>query len=368
MLPELFGFLILRKGVYYNHKSIKDIAFLSGEDPLWVQDLRRRGSSIKNKLRHNRRELRRCVMKRGIVCLTLALCIMLVSFDMSASEQLTLTFLSVRSKQQITATLIKPAGEGPFPAVVIMHDCSGLGPRSSGAPLRWAQELVSQGYVTLIPDSFTPRGLPDGVCTVPGNQANVANGAIRARDAYGALIVLRELPFVDGKRVGIMGGSHGGMTTLAAMVASVNEKDPLAEAKRNGFIAGIAFYPNCGLRYGEWSTVRQNKDFGPVVSHSGVYKPIGPVLILAGEKDDWTPAEDCRQMVEVSRKEGFPISIIIYPGAHHSFDSTIRINFNPNRRAISSPTGKGATVGGNPTAWADSKKQVASFFAQHLKP
>ncbi len=59
--------------------------------------------------------------------------------------------------EQIPATLIKPEGVGPFPAVVMMHDCSGLGPRSSGAPRRWADELVAQGYVVLIPDSFTPR-------------------------------------------------------------------------------------------------------------------------------------------------------------------------------------------------------------------
>ena len=40
-------------------------------------------------------------------------------------------------------TVTKPAGDGPFPAVVIMHDCSGLGTRSSGSPFRWSAELIS---------------------------------------------------------------------------------------------------------------------------------------------------------------------------------------------------------------------------------
>jgi dienelactone hydrolase len=62
---------------------------------------------------------------------------------------------------------LKPDGSGPFPAVVIMHDCSGLGPRSSGAPDRWGRELLGQGYLVLIPDSFTTRGHADGVCTDP---------------------------------------------------------------------------------------------------------------------------------------------------------------------------------------------------------
>src|SRR6266566_919534 len=67
--------------------------------------------------------------------------------------------------EQIPITVSRPDGPGPFPAVVIMHDCSGLGPRSSGAPGRWAKELVGRGYVALMPDSFSTRGHPDGVCT-----------------------------------------------------------------------------------------------------------------------------------------------------------------------------------------------------------
>ena len=66
---------------------------------------------------------------------------------------------------RIPARVLKPAGSGPFPAVVIMHDCSGLGPGSSGAPGRWSRELVARGYVVLMPDSFSTRGHPGGVCT-----------------------------------------------------------------------------------------------------------------------------------------------------------------------------------------------------------
>src|SRR3954453_4982003 len=50
---------------------------------------------------------------------------------------------------QIPMKLMKPDGTAPFPAVVIMHDCSGLGPRSSGAPERWARKLLNRGYAVL---------------------------------------------------------------------------------------------------------------------------------------------------------------------------------------------------------------------------
>ena len=63
-------------------------------------------------------------MKGIIFRFMLVLGLMVFSWDASGSEQLSLTFKSVGSPEQIPATLIKPVGEGPFPAVVIMHDCS----------------------------------------------------------------------------------------------------------------------------------------------------------------------------------------------------------------------------------------------------
>jgi dienelactone hydrolase len=304
---------------------------------------------------------------KGAIGFALVLAFVVFCVPVGGAEKVTLQFESVGSSEQIPATLVKPDGEGPFPAVVIMHDCSGLGRSSSGGPLRWAEELVQQRYVVLIPDSFTPRGFPDGVCTLPYSQAANANGYVRSGDAYGALLAVRKLPYVDGKRIGIMGASHGGWTTLASMCAPADEKDLLSGAKGNGFAAAVALYPACAVRYGSWSTVRQNKTFGPVVSHSGVYKPIAPVLILIGEKDDWDPAEDCRKMVDVSRDAGFPIRMITYSGAHHAFDSTLPVRYVAQRTNASSPTGKGATTGGDYMAWSDAKKQVASFFNQHLK-
>ena len=290
----------------------------------------------------------------------------LFSAHATGAAQSSLTITPVGSSTEIPATLIKPDGEGPFPAVVIMHDCSGLGARSSGAPLRWAAELVEQGYVVLIPDSFTLRGFADGVCFVPGRDSASANGYVRAADAYGALAALRALPYVDGKRVGIMGGSHGGWTTLAAMYAPLDTSDALADVKRAGFTAAIALYPGCAPRYGAWSTAKSGT-FGPVTSYSGVYKPIAPLLILIGEKDDWTPAEPCRMLADASRGAGYPVEIKIYPGAHHSFDNDRPIRYDWQRNNASAPPGKGATTGGDYASWADARKQVAAFFALHLK-
>ena len=276
-----------------------------------------------------------------------------------------LTVHPIGSELDLPALLLKPDGDGPFPAVVIAHDCSGLGPKSSGGPKRWAEQLVPQGYVVLIPDSFTPRGFPDGVCLANVRGRESIDYPQRAADVLGALAALRTLPYVDGNRVGIMGASHGGSTTLMTLSAPVGGF--LAEAKENGFVAGIALYPRCDAAYGEWSVMRQGGTRGPMSAHFGTYKPLVPLLILAGELDDWTPAEPCRQMVERSRAAGHAISIVVYPNAHHSFDSAFPVRFVAERANPSSPTGKGATTGGNPEAWTDAKEQVARFFGAKLK-
>jgi dienelactone hydrolase len=271
----------------------------------------------------------------------------------------------VGSEVALPAHVIKPDGDGPFPAVVIAHDCSGLGPKSSGSPRRWARELVSHGYVVLLPDSFTPRGFPDGVCMSNIRGREAVDYMQRAADALGALAALRRLPYVDGSRVGIMGGSHGGSTAL--MTLSAPTGGTLTEAKANGFAAGVALYPRCDAAYGEWSIMRQGGRAGPMSAHFGTYKPLAPLLILAGALDDWTPAEPCRQMVEKSKAAGYPIDVVVYPNAHHAFDSGAPERFVAQRNNPSVPSGKGATTGGNPDAWADAKEQVARFFGEKLR-
>ena len=201
----------------------------------------------------------------------------------------------------IPVTVARPQGAGPFPAVVMMHDCSGLGPRSSGAPAR--------------------------LCTA-ARPATEVGPARRVQDAYEALDYARRLPYVDGQRVGIMGGSHGGATTLSAM-------------SQPGFRAGVALYPRCS------------------VARRG-YAPPAPLLILAGELDDWTPAREC------TRLAGGNVTLKVYPGAHHSFDSDRPVRFVAERLNPNAPGGRGATTGGNPAAWKDAIEQVTAFFDRHL--
>ncbi|MBS0240821.1 MAG: dienelactone hydrolase family protein [Proteobacteria bacterium] len=277
-----------------------------------------------------------------------------LSFTLSAG-------LSLRAAElDIPFTLMKPAGNGPFPAIVMLHDCSGLGPKSSGSPWRWSTRLMPKGYVIIWPDSFSSRGHPDGVCTDPSPP--VVRYVQRADDAYATLAYLRTLPYVDPKRIAVMGGSHGGSSTLFTVVANRFN----AERGTTGFAAAIAIYPGCGRQIGKWRPVREPGPGTPITGYEGVFKTTAPLLILSGELDDWTPAEPCKQMAERAKAAGEPVDIVVYPGAHHGFDSRGPKRFIAERVNSSVPGGHGATTEGNPEAWAKAILEVESFLAKHL--
>ena len=55
----------------------------------------------------------------------------------------------------LKGNLTKPQGDGPFPAVVMLHPCPGPMPEYEET---WVDRFTSWGYVTFRVDSFGPRG------------------------------------------------------------------------------------------------------------------------------------------------------------------------------------------------------------------
>ncbi|HEY3099090.1 MAG TPA: dienelactone hydrolase family protein [Methylomirabilota bacterium] len=236
--------------------------------------------------------------------------------------------------------VVRPDGAGPFPAVVWLHGCAGL-VRGARHAEDWTRRLRGLGYVVAIPDSFSARGFPNGVC---GYGMRVPPRT-RADDAYAALRHLEDRSDVVAERVGLIGHSHGGWTVLAAMDAEVAARARATAGARHAFAAAIAFYPECAA--GAW--VRG-------------YRAIAPLLILAGELDDWTPAAPCQRLTDHALADGQPVSIVVYPRAYHSFDS-----YAPVMRVPEALQGRGATIGGDNAAREDSIKQVEAFLARHLR-
>jgi dienelactone hydrolase len=223
----------------------------------------------------------------------------------------------------LTGRLKKPDGAGPFPAVVLLHGCEGILPDRD---YRWAERLSGWGYVTLEVDSFRPRGV-SSVCTYSGYDAALIMEK-RATDAYDAKRYLAGLPFIDRKRIAVLGWSEGGLVTL----------DALYEETEEPFRAAVAFYPSC-----PWALVGLD----------------APLLILIGKVDDWASAVRCAKMMP-KRQAALPVTLKVYPGAYHGFDIP----------------GVYADVRGaegmhhlqyDPEAEADSIIRVKAFFEKYLK-
>jgi dienelactone hydrolase len=249
-----------------------------------------------------------------------------------------------RSAAPLEGVLMRPRGGGPFPAIAMLHGCSGLRTRAGtiqAKPRFWAEHLRSLGYVTLLVDSFTTRGI-DEVCTGRHLLSPVRD---RADDARGALRYLQGLAGVRPDRVGLLGWSNGAAATLSAVFDQ--------GSRERDFRAAVAFYPNCTRQY----------------PGSPDFRPYAPLYILVGEKDDWTPAAPCVALAERARARGAPIVIKVYPGAHHSFDApSTPVRYRPEVRNHSKTTDGccGATVGTDPAARSDAIVEVTRFFAAEL--
>jgi hypothetical protein len=77
-----------------------------------------------------------------------------------------------------------------------------------------SNRLQSWGYTALLVDSYTTRSI-DQACTPEKYAAEESNILKRTFDASGALLFLARQPFVDPRRVAVVGDSQGGMATLS---------------------------------------------------------------------------------------------------------------------------------------------------------
>ncbi|MBV9289195.1 MAG: dienelactone hydrolase family protein [Hyphomicrobiales bacterium] len=179
--------------------------------------------------------------------------------------------------------LMKPAGQGPFPAVVLLHTCLGL-PANRRAI---ESELTGWGYVALFVDDFSTRGLKE-TCAV-----DFPDGVA---DAYGALAFLAGEPFVDPARIAAIGYSQGADTALA--LASGRFAGAYALRPGLAFKAAAAFYPPCANRGGAAMRIS--------------------TLILVGQADEVTPAADCETL---ARGQTGAVALHVYAGAPHGFDN-----------------------------------------------
>jgi len=224
----------------------------------------------------------------------------------------------------VSNAIFKPEGDGPFPAVVLVHTCGGIQPHISDR----AKELIAAGFVVLVQDSYGPRGHTI-FCTAAGV------GAPRVyKDSFDALNHLTRLKVVDPSRIYLVGLSLGSFA--AAAVSSAEVARWIGTQVR--FRASVGWYGACTFDVGpypRWELLRRDVD--------------RPVMLLMAKHDGETPIADCFPLLENLKAEGKPVAWHVYEDATHGWDKS-----DPRR---------GYQY--NPNVTADAMKRTIEFLKQN---
>ena len=233
---------------------------------------------------------------------------------------------------QIKALVFQPAtsasGQASRGTVVALHGCGGLyatfGSRKGQLNARhqaMADLLVAEGYNVVFPDSLTPRNETE-LCTQKIGTRKIDQTERRA-DVLGTLAWVAAQPWAQPNRIALLGWSHGGSAVLSATDAS--RADVRGQAVKPA--VAVAFYPGCAAAL-----------------KSG-YKPSAPLVLMLGEKDDWTPPAPC-----VALGQAVGAEVNLYADSYHDFDNPVgevRVRLDvPN----GVNPGQGVHVGPNPVA------------------
>ncbi|MEO6887211.1 MAG: dienelactone hydrolase family protein [Jatrophihabitantaceae bacterium] len=218
--------------------------------------------------------------------------------------------------------LARPAGSGPWPGVVAIHELFGL----DNVLRRQCDRLAAAGYLTVGPDLFSDGGAKR--CVVSTFKSLETGKGKPFVDIEASRRWLLDSADCSGK-VGVIGFCMGGGFALVTST--------------RGFDAASANYGKVP-RHAEQALAGAC----PIVGSYGKRDPL--MLGQAAKLEKTLTALDVEHDVKV------------YPNAGHSF-----LNDEPNGPRPLRPLMRIAKVGPEPAAAADAWNRIEAFFAEHLQ-
>jgi len=206
-----------------------------------------------------------------------------------------------------------PAGKGPFPAIIVIHEWWGL----NDWVKEQASKLADEGYVALAVDLYRGK-----VATTSDEAHELMRGVPEdraQRDLHAAFSYLQSQSNVKKDRIGAVGWCMGGGYSLEVAL-----QEPALAADV--------------INYGNLAT-----------DAAALKKINAPILGLFGAQDRGITPDDVKKFKEQLDQLGKKNDITIYPDAGHAFE-------NPNNKD-----------GYRPKDAADAWDKTVKFLAANLK-
>jgi len=207
--------------------------------------------------------------------------------------------------------VVKPAGSGPHPVLLMIHG----GPFSqyTWSPSDEAQVYAGAGYAVVMGN---PRG-SSGYGQAHGRYVTGDVGERSAADLLALLDAALSEPDLDGSRVGVLGGSHGGfMTTWLAGHAGDRFRAAISERAVNA-IDSFSGSSDIGFRFARGL-------YGADPASWAAQSPLSyadsidiPVLIIHSEHDWRCPVEQGQRLFVALKQRGCPVEMLLFPGEGH---------------------------------------------------
>lgn len=219
------------------------------------------------------------------------------------------------------ATVVKPAGPGPFPLSIQFHGCGGLRPLQEA----YASAAVAAGFAVVIADSFKPRGLTRLSASALVCTGAALRGAERAADVIALYDWARRQSWVEADRIAAAGWSHGAWALM----------DAIALGDRAGRACGLSDLPPEPMRGLAGAVLIYPYAAFPALTISRGWGPAKPsVAALLCGKDQVVGMRFPPRAVDRLEADGLSVDRLIFPDATHAFDddgaSDPRVRYRPD--------------------------------------